>query len=62
MSGKVRALYFHHAGWNPGYHSEVVYFPALRQGAAVMVNGDARGLLDASFLYICRHFIYEMAS
>jgi CubicO group peptidase (beta-lactamase class C family) len=39
LEGEGAAFSFSHAGWNDGFHSRVIYFPATGQGAAVMVNG-----------------------
>ncbi len=41
VRGEGPSLHFGHPGWNDGFHSEVVYFPELRKGAAVMVNGHS---------------------
>jgi CubicO group peptidase (beta-lactamase class C family) len=41
VRGEGRALRFGHPGTDEGFHAEIVYFPELRQGAAVMVNGYA---------------------
>ena len=51
VEGQGRGLHFGHAGWNPGFHAEVVYFPETRQGAAVMVNGDGGRPLVRELLY-----------
>lgn len=51
VRGEGRALRFGHPGWNDGFHSEVVYFPALRKGAAVMVNGHAGRPMVREILY-----------
>ena len=40
------AMYFEHGGSNEGYRCFVVYFPALRRGAAIMTNGEG-----GSFVY-----------
>jgi hypothetical protein len=41
VEGDGRGLHFFHEGADGGFHSEVLYFPATGQGAAVMVNGEA---------------------
>jgi CubicO group peptidase (beta-lactamase class C family) len=47
LGGSGRGFNFAHRGWNPGFHSKVVYFPETGQGAAVMINGDGgRGMVD----------------
>ncbi len=51
IRGDGRALRFGHPGWNEGFHSEVVYFPELRKGAAVMVNGHAGRPMVREILY-----------
>ena len=51
IHGKGRSLRFGHPGWNDGFHSEVLYFPELRQGAAVMVNGHAGRPMVREILY-----------
>ncbi len=51
IHGEGRALHFGHPGWNEGFHSEVVYFPELRKGAAVMVNGHAGRPMVREILY-----------
>jgi len=40
-----RAFHFGHGGANEGFHSELVMFPELGLGAAVMANGDRGPLL-----------------
>jgi CubicO group peptidase (beta-lactamase class C family) len=51
LHGEGRALRFSHPGWNEGFHAEVVYFPELHQGAAVMVNGHAGRPMVREILY-----------
>ena len=51
IHGEGRALRFGHPGWNEGFHSEVIYFPELRKGAAVMVNGHAGRPMVREILY-----------
>ncbi len=51
VRGEGDALRFGHAGWNEGFHSEVVYFPELGKGAAVMVNGVSGRPLVREILY-----------
>ena len=41
VEGEGAGFRFSHEGGDGGFHAEVVYFPATRQGAAVMVNGEA---------------------
>jgi CubicO group peptidase (beta-lactamase class C family) len=45
IEGSGRTLRFGHGGSNMGFRAQVVYFPATRQGAAVMVNGDGGDFL-----------------
>jgi CubicO group peptidase (beta-lactamase class C family) len=40
-----RAFHFGHGGANEGFHSELVMFPELGVGAAVMTNGDGGPLV-----------------
>jgi CubicO group peptidase (beta-lactamase class C family) len=40
LGGTGRAFHFGHGGANEGFHSELVYYPELGVGAAVMTNGD----------------------
>jgi CubicO group peptidase (beta-lactamase class C family) len=39
--GKGEAMRFMHGGGNEGYVCQVVYFPELKRGAAIMTNSDA---------------------
>lgn len=45
------ALRFGHGGANEGFRGEVVYFPELGRGAAVMTNSDAGSPLVQEILY-----------
>jgi CubicO group peptidase (beta-lactamase class C family) len=40
VEGTGRAFRYGHGGANEGFHSQLIYFPETRQGAAVMTNGD----------------------
>lgn len=51
VEGEGRGFRFSHEGSDGGFHSEVVYFPATRQGAAVMVNGEAGQPLIKEILF-----------
>jgi CubicO group peptidase (beta-lactamase class C family) len=51
LHGSGRAFYFEHGGANEGYRAQVMYFPELGQGAAVMTNSDAGGALAQEILY-----------
>lgn len=51
VDGTGDGTHFGHGGRNEGYISEVIYFPNRRQGAAVMLNGDAGYSLLQSLLY-----------
>ncbi|MBL8742157.1 MAG: beta-lactamase family protein, partial [Myxococcales bacterium] len=51
VRGEGRALRFGHSGWAEGAHAEVVYFPELGMGAAVMVNGASGRPLVREILY-----------
>ena len=51
VDGSGDGSHFGHGGRNEGYISEVIYFPNRRQGAAVMLNGDAGHSLLQSLLY-----------
>ena len=51
IRGEGRALRFGHPGWNEGFHSELIYFPELRKGAAVMVHGHAGRPMVREILY-----------
>ncbi|MEO7963856.1 MAG: serine hydrolase domain-containing protein [Gemmatimonadaceae bacterium] len=46
-----RSFYFEHGGANEGYRAQVMYFPELGQGAAVMTNSDAGSALAQEILY-----------
>lgn len=45
VSGTGRSFKFGHGGANEGFHSELVMYPELGVGAAVMTNGDGGPLL-----------------
>ena len=51
LHGSGRAFYFEHGGANEGYRAQVMYFPELEKGAAVMTNSDAGGALAQEILY-----------
>lgn len=40
VGGEGRAFHFGHGGANEGFRCELIYFPELGRGAAVMTNGD----------------------
>ena len=40
VSGSGRSFGFGHGGANAGFHSQLLYYPELGVGAAVMTNGD----------------------
>ncbi len=41
LGGEERGFHFGHGGANEGFRCELIYFPELGRGAAVMTNGDA---------------------
>jgi len=41
LGGEGRGFHFGHGGANEGFRCELIYFPEVGQGAAVMTNGDA---------------------
>ncbi|HET6680358.1 MAG TPA: serine hydrolase domain-containing protein [Gemmatimonadaceae bacterium] len=45
VHGAGEVLHFDHAGWNNGFRSYLVVYPALGKGAVVMANGDGGDLL-----------------
>ena len=45
VGGSGRNFHFGHGGANEGFHSELVMYPELGTGAAVMTNGDGGPLL-----------------
>jgi D-alanyl-D-alanine carboxypeptidase len=47
--GEGTARAYGHAGWFPGYRTEVRYYPARRVAIALQVNGDAPLDADAAF-------------
>ncbi|MBL8914305.1 MAG: beta-lactamase family protein [Archangium sp.] len=51
VRGEGRSLRFGHAGWAEGAHAEVIYFPELGKGAAVMLNGAAGRPLVREILF-----------
>jgi CubicO group peptidase (beta-lactamase class C family) len=51
LHGSGSAFYFEHSGGNEGFRCQVVYFPELGQGAAVMTNGDSGSALLREILY-----------
>jgi CubicO group peptidase (beta-lactamase class C family) len=50
LSGQGTDFAFHHGGDNTGFHSYLVLYPELGQGAAIMTNGDGGILLYAEIL------------
>ncbi|MBL8986528.1 MAG: serine hydrolase [Gemmatimonadetes bacterium] len=50
LEGSGRAFHFGHGGANEGFRCEVIYFPELGRGAAVMTNGDNGGTLAREIL------------
>ncbi len=50
LEGSGRAFHFGHGGANEGFRCEVIYFPELGRGAAVMTNGDNGGTLSREIL------------
>jgi hypothetical protein len=51
VEGAGQALRFGHGGSNEGFRCEVIYFPEIGAGAAVMTNGDAGSALAQEILY-----------
>jgi len=51
LRGEGAAFRFGHPGWDEGFHSELVYFPELGKGAAVMVNGVSGRPMVREILY-----------
>lgn len=51
VGGTGTAFRFGHGGANAGFHSELVYYPELGVGAAVMTNGDGGPLLIREVMY-----------
>lgn len=45
LEGAGRAFRFGHGGNNTGFRAQVFYFPATRQGCAIMVNGEGGDFL-----------------
>jgi CubicO group peptidase (beta-lactamase class C family) len=50
VGGTGRNFHFGHGGANEGFHSELVMYPELGMGAAVMTNGDGGPLLIREIL------------
>lgn len=50
VSGSGRTFGFGHGGANAGFHSQLVYYPELGVGAAVMTNGDGGPFLIRELL------------
>lgn len=51
VHGTGREMYFEHGGANEGYRCQVMYFPELGQGAAVMTNSDEGSAVAQELLY-----------
>ena len=51
VGGSGTAFHFGHGGANEGFHSELVYYPELGVGAAVMTNGDGGPLLIREVMF-----------
>jgi len=51
LHGSGHAFYFEHGGSNEGYRCEVMYFPEIGRGAAVMTNSDAGSAVAQEVLY-----------
>ena len=51
LHGSGRAFYFEHGGANEGYRCQVMYFPEIGRGAAVMTNSDAGSAVAQEILY-----------
>ena len=51
LHGAGRAFYFEHGGSNEGYICQVIYFPELGRGAAIMTNSDAGAGVQKEILY-----------
>ncbi len=50
IGGEGRGFHFGHGGANEGYRCELIYFPELGRGAAVMTNSDAGSALAREIL------------
>ena len=51
LHGAGRDFSFEHGGSNEGYICQVIYFPELGRGAAIMTNSDAGSGLQKEILY-----------
>jgi CubicO group peptidase (beta-lactamase class C family) len=51
LDGTGKGFHFGHGGSNEGFRCELIYFPATRQGAAVMTNGDLGSPLTNEVLF-----------
>ena len=51
LGGTGDGFHFGHGGANEGFRCEVIYFPALGKGAAVMTNSDNGDALNTEVLY-----------
>ncbi|MEJ2216170.1 MAG: serine hydrolase [Gemmatimonadota bacterium] len=50
LGGTGDGFHFGHGGSNAGYRCQVIYFPVLGKGAAIMTNGDDGGALAREVL------------
>jgi CubicO group peptidase (beta-lactamase class C family) len=50
LGGEGEGFHFGHGGANEGFRCELIYFPELGRGAAVMTNGDGGGALTREIL------------
>lgn len=51
LHNKGNAFYFEHGGANEGYRAQVIYFPELGKGAAVMTNSDEGSAVAQELLF-----------
>jgi CubicO group peptidase (beta-lactamase class C family) len=51
LGGRGKGFYFEHGGANQGFRCQLIYFPEIRKGAAVMTNGENGGALAKEVLY-----------
>jgi hypothetical protein len=51
LGGRGKGFYFEHGGANQGFRCQLIYFPEIRKGAAVMTNGENGGALAQEVLY-----------
>ena len=51
LHGSGHGFYFEHGGANEGFRCEVLYFPEIGRGAAVMTNSDAGSGVAQEILY-----------